>query len=363
MALELISADSHVNPPATMWAHYLPAEFRDQAPRVESTAEGDFEVFEGKRKPVLGINAMAGKRPEEYSLMVRRLDDVRAGGYDPAARLEDMDADGIRAEVLYGGGPLQSQRPELRTVSYAAYNDWLADFCAKDPKRLLGIAYLPCEAPELAVAEVKRVARRGLRGCVIPRFPAGGDADWFDPQWDVLWRALLDEGFAAAIHVGGRSRKPAGLPSLDATGFMSDLLMSKFAMAESVSRIVLSGVLAKYPDLKIVSVEGQLGWVPFTKYYLDHIWEKHRFWTKSELKERPSVYFERQVYATFMEDPVGLREREHVGIDNILWSSDYPHSETTWPNSQKLTEEWTRDFPEIERRKILFENAERLYGL
>ena len=360
MSNELISADSHVNPPATMWAKYLPAALREQAPRVESTDEGDFEVFEGKRKPVLGINAMAGRKPEEYKLNVRRLEEQRSGGYEPAARLADMDADGVRAEVIYGGGPLPSQKDELRIASYAAYNDWLADFCAKDPKRLLGVAYLPCETPELAVAEVKRAAGRRLKGCVIPRFP--GDGEWFDPEWDALWRAILDVGWAAAIHVGGRGRK-AGMPSLDATGFMSDLLMSKFAMAESISRFVLSGLLARYPDLNVVSVEGQLGWLSFTQYYLDHIWEKHRFWTKSELKERPSVYFKRQVYATFMEDPVGLREREHIGVDNIMWSTDYPHSETTWPNSRKLTDEWTRDFAEKDRRKILFENAERLYHL
>jgi predicted TIM-barrel fold metal-dependent hydrolase len=361
MAHELVSADSHVNPPPTMWAEYLPASLRDRAPRVESTEEGDFEVFEGKRKPVLGINAMAGKKPEDYSLTIRRLEDQRAGGYDPAARLEDLDADGIRAEVLYGGGPLRSQNDELRIASHAAYNDWLADFCARDPKRLLGVAYLPTDTPELAVAEVKRAAGRGLRGCVIPRFP-GEEGDWFDPQWDVLWQAILDAGWAAAIHVGGRGRRMA-LPSLDATGFMSDLLMSKFAMAEAVSRLALSGLLARYPDLHVVSVEGQLGWIAFTKYYLDHVWDKHRFWTRSELKEHPSVYFERQVHATFMEDPIGLRERDLIGVENIMWSSDYPHSETTWPNSQKLTAEWTRDFPEEDRRKILFENAERLYHI
>jgi predicted TIM-barrel fold metal-dependent hydrolase len=360
MSNELISADSHVNPLPSMWAKYLPAALRDQAPRIDSTDEGDFEVFEGKRKPVLGINAMAGRKPEEYSLNVRRLSEQRAGGYDPAARLEDMDADGIRAEVIYGGGPLPSQKDELRIASYAAYNDWLADFCAKEPKRLLGIAYLPCDTPELAATEVKRAAGRGLKGGVIPRFP--GDGEWFDPEWDALWRAILDAGWAAAIHVGGRGRK-AEMPSLSATGFMSDVLMSKFAMAESISRFVLSGLLARYPDLNVVSVEGQLGWLPFTQYYLDHIWEKHRFWTKSELKERPSVYFRRQVYATFMEDPIGLRERAHIGVDNILWSSDYPHSETTWPNSRNLTDEWMSDFPDEDRRKILFENAERLYRL
>jgi predicted TIM-barrel fold metal-dependent hydrolase len=195
---------------------------------------------------------------------------------------------------------------------------------------------------------------------VIPRFP--GDGDWFDRKWDALWQAILDAGWAAAIHVGGRGRK-AEMPSLDATGFMSDILMSKFAMAEATARFALSGLLARYPDLHIVSVEGQLGWIPFTQYYLDHIWEKHRHWTKSSLEERPSFYFQRQVHATFMEDPIGLRERDLIGVENIMWSSDYPHSETTWPNSQKLTSEWMSGFAEQDRRKILFENAERLYGI
>ena len=360
MELELISADSHVNPPPTMWAEHLPAGLRDRAPKVESTDEGDFQVFEGRRTPILGISAMAGKAPEDYSWNIRRLEDQRAGGFDPHARIEDMDADSVRAEVLYGGGPLGTADAELLRASYSAYNDWLAEFCSAAPNRLLGMAYIPCDTPEDAIAEVRRCAAKGLRGCVIPRFPGGGE--WFDPEWDAFWRALLDVGWPGGIHVGGTGRARM-MPSLDATGFMSDLLMSKFAMAEACSRIVLSGLLEKYPELKIVSVEGQLGWLPFANYYLDHIWEKHRFWTESQLPKPPSFYFHRQVFATFMEDPVGLREREHIGIDNIMWSSDYPHSETTWPNSKKLTDEWMADFPEEERRKILYGNAERLYGL
>src|SRR5262245_6932066 len=358
---ELISADSHVNPPPTMWAKYLPASLRGQAPRVEKTDGGDAEGFVGMRKPVLGISAMADRKPEDYSLTVRPLEEQRAGGYQPSARLEDMDKDHIQAEVIYGGGPLPSQNPELRRDSHAAYNDWLADFCSESPKRLLGIAYLPCDSPEVAIAEVKRSAQRGLRGCVIPRFP-GVEGDWFDPEWDGLWNAIVDQGWAVAIHVGGRARV-AGMPRTDATGFMSDVLMSKFAMAEALSHFVLSGLLERHPDLHVVSVEGQLGWIPFTQYYLDHIWEKHRHWTKSTLKERPSVFFKRQVHATFMEDPVGLRERDLIGVENILWSSDYPHSETTWPHSLKLTREWMSEFPDSERRKMLYENAAQLYHI
>ena len=361
MAHGLISADSHVNPPPTMWAEYLPSRWRDRAPVIEKTDDGDVQVFEGRRTPILGINAMAGKKSEDMSWNLRRLDDQRRGGFDPTARLEDMDLDHIRAEVLYGGGPLPSQDPELRRASYSAYNDWLADFCSVAPNRLLGMAFIPCETPDGAIAEVKRCASRGLRGCVIPCYPGEND-QWFDAAWDPFWRALLDVGWPGGIHVGGTGRKMEA-PALDPVSFISGLMMSKFAMGETCAKIVLSGLLERYPELRIVSVEGQLGWLPFANYYLDHVWEKHRHWTGSELPNPPSTYFRRQVYATFMEDPVGLRERHAIGVDNIMWSSDYPHSETTWPNSKKLTDEWMAGIPEDERRKILFENAQRLYHL
>ncbi|MCE2391888.1 MAG: amidohydrolase [Proteobacteria bacterium] len=360
MPHELISADSHVNPPPTIWADYLPAEFRERAPRLESTDEGDFQVFEGRRTPILGISSMAGKKPENYSWTVRRLEDQRAGGYDPAERIQDMDHDHVQAEVLYGGGPLGTQDRDLRRASYSAYNDWLADFCAADPRRLWGMAYIPCESPEDAVAEIRRTAAKGLRGCVLPRFPHAG-GEFYDPDWDVLWRTLIDVGWPGGIHVGGRGRQ-AAMPRTDGVGFITDLMMSKFALAEACAQLVVSGVLEKYPELKIVSVEGQLGWISFAQYYLDHVWMKHRHWTGNELKRPPSEYFKRQVYATFMEDPVGLRERHEIGVENIMWSSDYPHSETTWPDSKKLTDEWFDGFPEDERRKIVFENAQRLYG-
>jgi predicted TIM-barrel fold metal-dependent hydrolase len=360
MEYHLISADSHVNPPPTMWRDYLSAKFREHAPRLESTDEGDFQLFEGRRTPILGINAMAGRKFEDYSLNVRRLSEQRPGGWDPAERLKDMDMDGVQAEVLYGGGPLPSQDAELKRASYFAYNDWLADFCAADPRRLLGMAYIPCETADGAMAEVRRMARKGVVGAVIPRFPPGGN--WFDPQWEPFWDTLVEVGWPAGVHVGGRGREMA-MPSIDSTGFLADLLMSKFAMGEAIGIMVLSGILERHPELRVISVEGQIGWMSFAHYYFDHLWERHRYWTKNNLKERPSYYFKRQVYATFMEDPVGLRECHHIGIDRIMWSSDYPHSETTWPKSKELTGQWFADFAAEDRIRICAANARLLYNL
>jgi predicted TIM-barrel fold metal-dependent hydrolase len=357
MQYQLISADSHVNPPPTVWRDYLSAEFRDRAPRLESTDEGDFQVFEGRRTPILGINAMAGRKFQDYSLNVRRQSDQRPGGWDPAERLKDQDIDGVQAEVLYGGGPLPSQDAALRRASYFAYNDWLADFCAVDPKRLLGMAYIPSDTVDSAIGEVRRMAGKGLAGAVIPRFPSGA-GNWFDPLWDTL----VEVGWPAGVHVGGRGRESA-MPSIDSTGFLADLLMSKFAMGEAIAILVLSGILERHPQLRVISVEGQIGWMSFAHYYLDHLWDRHRYWTKSALKEPPSYYFRRQVYATFMEDPVGLRECHQIGVDRIMWSSDYPHSETTWPKSKELTEGWFKDFDAHDREKICAGNARQLYNL
>lgn len=359
--IQLVSADSHVNPPPTMWADFLPAEYRHRAPVVEETEEGQFQVFEGQRTPMLGISAMAGKRPEDYSWNVRRLDDVRPGGWDPDARLVDQDIDGVSAEVLYGGGPLRCDDPGLARASYSAYNDWLSDFCSTDSSRLIGMAYLPATDPDDTVAEIRRLAgRQTLRGAVIGRFPDHGE--WYEPRWDPLWQTLIDVGWPAAIHVGGRGRA-APMPRTDGIGYIVDLLMSKFAMGEAVTTLAVSGVLRRFPELRVICVEGQIGWISFAHYYLDHLWAKHRFWTGNDLPEPPSVYMKQQVWSTFMEDPVGLRERHHIGVDKIMWSSDYPHSETTWPHSRKLTDEWFTDISATDRRLILADNCNQLFGL
>ncbi len=359
----LISSDSHVTMPDAAWQKYLDPEFRDRAPRIECTDEGDLRVFEGKRTPILTLNNLAGKKPEDFTLNVRKLEEQRAGAWDPATRIQDMDADGVDAEVLYVGGPLMTSDAELRLNSVRGYNRWLSDYSSYAPKRLLGMAAIPIDTPERAVEEIQFAsAEPGLAGGYIPLFPPEGD--YGDERWNPIWEAFIDTGLPIGLHVGGR--RP-GTPVVNmyesAPRFMTGLVMSKLTMAEAVSELIHGLVMQRYPELKFIAVEGQIGWISFFQYYSDHLWEKHRFWTKSELKEPPSHYFRRQVFATFMEDPVSLREREHIGIDNIMWASDYPHSETTWPNSKALTDEWLAAFGEEERAKILWKNCAKLYGL
>ena len=359
----LISSDSHVTMPDEAWPEYLSPEFRDRAPQVERTEEGDFRVFEGKRTPIMTLDNLAGKKPEEFTLNVRKLEDRRAGAGDPVERIKDMDLDGVDAEVLYVGGPLQTADAALHLDSVRGYNRWLSDFASHAPDRLLGVAAIPIDTPERAVEELEfAAAQPGLVSGYIPLFPPEGD--YGDPKWDVMWEGFLEAGFPVGLHVGGR--RP-GTPVVNmyesAPRFMTGLVMSKLTMAESVSELIHGLVMQRFPELQFVAVEGQIGWCSFFEYYSDHLWEKHRYWTKSELAEPPSFYFQRQVSATFMEDPVGLRERHHIGIDNIMWASDYPHPPTTWPNSHAVIDRQFEGVPDDERALITGGNAARVWRL
>jgi predicted TIM-barrel fold metal-dependent hydrolase len=354
-----VSADSHVNPHTGMWAEYLAPEFRDRAPRFESTDEGDFEVFEGNRRPLLALSNTAGRRPDQYTMNVRRLNELRSGSWEPGPRIEDQEIDNVDAEILFGnavGAPLPSSDPALTRAGFTAYNRWLSEFCAYAPDRLVGMAYIPCDDPDDAVAEMRDAASRGLRGAVLAHQPGSGD--WASEEWAPLWRTLVELDWPAHFHVGPRFG-----PLWGRSAFINGLVASKFNMPLVLGGLVLNGVLAVHPEVRISCVEGQIGWIPFWKYYIDHVYEKHRWHQDVHLADRPSHYVEQQIWFTFMEDPPGVDQRHACGIDRIMWSSDYPHSETTWPHSQKIIGEIFERVPEDEVRRIVRDNCVELYGL
>jgi predicted TIM-barrel fold metal-dependent hydrolase len=360
----LISSDSHVNPPTEMWAEYLPEEFRDRAPVVERTDEADYEAFEGRRKPIASLSSVAGRRPEEYTSAIRRFSDVRPGGWDPAARLDDQDLDGVSAEVLFGAvgdAPLASTDPRLTRAGFSAYNRWLADFCAHDPARLIGIAVIPCDDPDDAIAEVRASAALGLRGALIPHTPGVGE--WRDEEWTPLWHELVARGWPVHLHVSAGTKRSITPTPGRGDQFMNHVVSTKFEMPISLGRFVFGGVLAANPELRLVSVEAQIGWIPFWKHYIDHVYEKHRYHTETHLPELPSWYVERQIWFTFMEDPHGIDSIRSCGPDRMMWSSDYPHSETTWPHSRKIVGDIFERIPAELVRRIVHDNCAELYGL
>lgn len=322
---------------------------------METDTDGAFLVFEGRRTLLMQLSDLAGVDPKDFKLVGNN---SRPGSWDPAARLVDQDLDGVAAEVLYGGAnPLKSsQDPAMREQAHRAYNDWLADFCSAAPDRLIGIAELPMDTPEGAIAELIRATEAGHRGVMIGAFPPSGG--WGDSHWEPLWHAAEERNVPLHFHLGARSYTPTADPS-----FLVNVSMSKTACAEPIANFIFHGILQRHPGLRLVSVEGGVGWMAFFVAYIDHVFHKHRYWTNSQLTELPSDYFHRQVLATFVDDPVGVRERDVIGVSNIMWSSDYPHSETTWPDSRKLIDEHMVGVPEEDRRRIVHDNAAELYGI
>ena len=368
---KLVSADGHVNPLPTFWKEYLPKRFQDSAPRLEQTSDGDFVVFEGKRTPFLIIGSLAGTDVKDYKV-TGTVKETRPGGWEPRERLKDLAIDDVDAEVLYGGGPLSTSDPEMHLASYRAYNTWLSDFCSQAPDQLLGMAYIPIGNVEKAIDELRFAAGRGLRGVVIPAYPPdegateGGaimpgdpnsERSYGDPEFEPFWQAAVELNMPLNVHLGARRA------DLRPHRFLPAMTGSKLALGEVVAVFVFSSILQRHPDLKFVSVESGVGWFAFCAQYMDHVWDRHRYWTDSPLEERPSFYMNRQVYGTFLDDKVGVQLRNVAGAHNIMWSSDYPHSETTWPNSWKMIEEHFVGVPEDEKQRIICGNVVDLYKL
>ena len=376
----LVDADAHCDPPYEMWADYLPAHLRELAPRIEAGEEHDWIVFEGKRRPVMMISNQAGRTGKDFKMVGRR-SEMRPV-WLPETRLADMDLDGMDAAVLFGGGPLGTMNTELYIASFEAYNRWLWDFCAADRRRLVPVAYVPMRDVDETLRIVQDAAKLGFRTVNIPAFPQahdgvstsvevkaiqvaqgaaltgdpGGVRSYGDPEFDRLWAALEDLDLTATMHLGGRIPRYG-----DKRHFLADMPMSKLAMAEPVSIFIQHGIFQRHPKLRLVMVESGVGWMAWLAEYMDRTWEKQRYWTDSKLEERPSFFMDRNVYGSFINDRVGIVNRELSGGRNIMWSSDYPHSETTFPHSLEVI---ARDFagvPEPDVCEIVCERARRVY--
>ena len=375
----IIDADAHVNPPATFWDQYLPSHLKERGPRIEagSPTEGhDWVLFEGTRKPLVVLTSVAGQGKEHK--MLGRAEEVNTGGHQPAARLKDMDQDGIRTAVMYGGGPLGTADNELFLESFKAYNRWLADFVSHDRKRLVGVAYLPMMDVDTSIAMLKEAAKQGMHAVNIPAFPmskAGAGAGGFaaqvlaltgdpngerqydSPEFDPFWKTAVDLNMAITIHLGARIARPG------MTRLFPHVVMSKVTMAEPIAIMIFGGVFERFPTLRFGSIESGVGWFAWMADYMDNVWDGHPSWSQFPLKHKPSYYMDQNVWGSFIRDPVGISQRHRKGGHNIMWSSDYPHSETSWPESQASIDWQFEGLTPEERKPILVDNARRFYGL
>jgi len=359
-AYQLISADSHVNEPPDLWRDRVPAALRDRAPRIERFAEGDAWVLEGVRDPInFGMNACAGLAPEDMKGWVR-FEDIRAGGYEPAARLEEMDRDGVDAEVLYptprlSAAIIANPDAEYHLAMVKAYNDWISEFVSHAPTRFGGLAILPNRGGvRESVAEIDRVLERpGMRGIVMGCYPNGSLS--IEPEDDRVWGALAERGVPLGIHVSLVGQMPAAHRSpLPGYGRFFDA-------PNRMIELVMAGVFDRFPHLDVVFAEVDVGWVPYVKEQIDNNYQRLDPVSRFGLRKLPSEYIARHFHFGYMTDSFGLRVRDDIGVERILWSSDYPHISADWPYSWRTIQASMSGVAPRDKHLILAGNCARLY--
>ncbi len=294
-----------------------------------------------------------------------------AGEWDPIARLADMDLDGIHTEILYidptGGSMLYRLDPEAGRAVIGAVNSAALDFARIDPDRLVAVHLLPLHgietSPEGAIAEVHRLAGEGARALQIPLYPEDqGLPKFYDPVYDPLWAAIAEARMPVSLHVCPPKGRGLGADPTPARGIFQ--VMPPILMSQPMTELILSGVFQRHPELRVVLVESGLGWIP---YLLERLDLSHR---KGDWKAQgmpidnlPSDYWYRNMAATFEEDLTAMSMRDKLGVENLLWATDYPHPDQTFPHSQRVIEEHFAGMPESEKLLMIRDNAKRIYRL
>jgi predicted TIM-barrel fold metal-dependent hydrolase len=357
MAERLISADSHVRVSHDQVKQNL-------ATRYHESYDAAVAAFEKRMSAGAGSANRAGaaiKAAERNSAF------TRPGYWDPVARLEDMDTDGVDVEVLYSEVSAFRYLADVKEgagESVRAFNDVMHWFAQPDQKRLLVSYQIPIHDIDLAVSEVERVLGLGAKSLQLPVFPNEfGLPEYFDARYEPLLDTIQDSGLPICCHIGLNTNLD-GLARRDPTpngGVM--VPMTPLMTAEAFGMWIMGGVFEKFPDLKVVFVEPGLTWVAWWLNTVDDMVVRQGY-AYPAIKGLPSEYFHRNVYLTFIDEELGLhRVRDILGVENLLWSSDFPHPVTSWPNSRKIVESQFAGIPEDERQMILSGNAARIWNL
>ena len=367
-------ADQHLNEPKDLYSQRLPSKLKDQAPKVIQLPGGGDAWEYTDRISAVGMQSTSGRNYSQFKTSGVSYEDMRPGEYDPEAHLKDMDIDGIYSACFFAGpgsGFSPSDGQELYLACLEAWNDLcLEDWQGTDPERLIALPKMPVTGIEDAVGELRRVAKKGARGVQLSAFPSGSTR--IGPVDDRFWAEVQDLDIPVAIHLGfggGPGLDPAkaqigGKPISvvkDLTGF--NVTRTAGRMHEVLSDIVLMGSLERFPKLTFLSVETGVGWFPFFMESTDDNYARHRFWSGVDLKLRPSELIRRQIIATFQIDTFGVKSRHDFGVNNIMWSSDYPHAGSDWPNSQRMIEFHMMGVPQEERSQMTGGNYARVFKL
>ena len=368
----IIDADAHVNEPPSLWQERVPVRLRERAPKVLHTDDGDVWSFDnGKRLRPLGLTATAGLSYLQFRPSGYRYESIRPGSFDTTARLADLDADGLYAQLLYpsvtlAGARTYAEDRELQTACVRAYNEWLRDFCAPSGGRLIPQAIIPTTGVDDAVTELEWAIKNNHKGALIAAFPNGTYES--KTEDDRFWAVAQEAEFPLGVHIGSFSDtglQPALVQST--TGFLAAAGGSKSG-ADSIpatAKVLFSGACVKFPRLRFVIVEGNIGWIPTVMEQLDDMFLRYRWFTGAAelMPVMPSRIFHQSFWATFMIDTIGIELRYHMNIDHLMWSTDYPHTGSDWPNNRVTIARLFRGVPRDEVKKMLHTNCKKLYRL
>ena len=389
---EIVSADAHILEPTDIWTTWLPSKYQDKAPKlVKDVDGGDGWLFAGATDPdPIGLVSTPGKAYDEFRWTGVTYDDARPGCYDGTERLKDMDLDGVDAEILFPpqrtiGHFLGDDDDDFVLAGVDAYNGFLREqFCAPDPTRLIGAGQIPSLGIDVAVDYLRKLKAQGFKAVVIGNWPSGGDSvsDADDP----FWAAAEEEEMPVCIHIlvlsrRARQKQRQAAEAAKAKGKGSNLYgggkQTEKANAKAVAglgsvfgtvpgtigQLIFTGVFERFPRLHISMIETGIGWIPHFLEQIDDRYWRNRSWGNIPITEAPSYYWYRNMSATFITDRNGIFNRHGAGIDNVMWSTDYPHHGNDWPYSRKVIEDMMAGIPRAERDRIVAGNAVRIFGL
>jgi predicted TIM-barrel fold metal-dependent hydrolase len=387
----IVSLDDHVVEPPDLWTSRLPARYRDVGPRIVMAPTGTpildgggyieapgtegpdvaWWFYEDHKYSVKRMIAAAGYPADEIGMHGVTFDQMRPGCWQPQARLDDMTMNHIEASLCFPNYPrfcgqlfLHGQDKELARLCVEAYNDWqVEEWCAGSAGRLVPLCLVPLWDVELAAAEVRRNAARGVRAVAFSELPA-----WLDlpsihsGYWEPFFAACAETGTVVAMHIG------SGTKTITSSADAPDAVQAVNMFANSSTSLIdylFSGVLVRHPDLKLLYAEAQIGWIPYVLERIDDVWETHRGWSESQryVSEKPSQYYYRQVTSCFFKDSVGVQNLDLVGRHNIAFETDYPHQDGTWPNTHQVAKELFGHLDDATVFDIVRGNAIRLLDL
>jgi len=365
---QLISVDDHVIEHPNVWLDRLPAKFRDAGPQIVELEGGQQAWrFEGKVLPTIGLNAVAGKDSKDFGLDPVRFDEMLPGCYDVQARLADMDLEGVHAQLCFPSFPgfagstfFGADDKELAGACVSAWNDFMLDeWCAAAPDRFIPMMLLPFWDIDASIAEIERTAAKGAKAVSFTESPHTlGLPSFHTGHWDPILAAAQDADLPLCLHFG-----TGGAPSTapDAPFAVAIALFGTNSQFTTVD-LLLSHVFHTFPRLRVALSEGGIGWIPYILERTDYTWERHRWYTGINTDVRPSDLFRDHIFGCFIADEAGVAMRELIGVPNIMFEGDYPHSDSNFPATRKKLEGVLAAVPDDDARAIAEDNARRVFN-